>query len=518
MATGAYEVVPLPVLLRQRAASMPDRVFVEDVDGGSLTYAGTYELAQRWARRFRQLGIGAGDRVATFIPNSVESVSVWLGLALLRAIEVPVHPAFRGRMIVHAVTSVGARVVVADPAWSERIAEVQAELDGVEHTVVLGDVDLGEADGGDEVPHQWDIANIIYTSGTTGPSKGVEIRWTQLCVSAMRTFPFEDLNEDDVFYVFTPASHVGAKILPYLAALVGGRAVVRPEFKMDQFLPDVRRFGITTAPIIGAIPHFLAQSAPAPDDATIPLRNLVMAPMVPDLEGFKRRFGVRVCTAYNMTELSIPFTSNGWEIDDWTSVGRLQPGWPFYEARLVDEHDYEVPTGEVGELVLRTGEPWALTSGYFGVPAATAEAWRNGWLHTGDAFRRDDQGRFYFIDRMKDTIRRRGENVSSFEVESMVNEYPAVFESAAIAVPAETSEDEIKILIVVKPERAFDPRGLIEFLIPRMPRFMIPRYVEVVDELPKTIGTARTKKLELRARGNTEATWDRVAAGVVLPR
>ena len=184
---------------------------------------------------------------------------------------------------------------------------------------------------------------------------------------------------------------------------------------------------------------------------------------------------------------------------------------------MADEHDYPVPPNTVGELLVRTRDPWFLNVGYYKMPEATATAWRNGWFHTGDAFRYDEDGNFYFVDRIKDAIRRRGENISSFEVEAYVMRYPAVAEVAAVAVPSEHSEDEVKVIVVPKPGQEFTPEGLIRFLIPIMPRFMIPRYVQVVEALPKT-PTLRVKKGELRGTGPGEGAWDREAAGIEIPK
>jgi crotonobetaine/carnitine-CoA ligase len=254
-----------------------------------------------------------------------------------------------------------------------------------------------------------------------------------------------------------------------------------------------------------------------PGDADNPMQGVIMAPLIPDLERFKARFGVRVCTGYGMTEIAYPFAS-GWNLANATSCGRLRQGHPGYQVRVVDAEDRDVGPGRIGELIVRTEAPHIITPGYFGMPEKSAEIWRGGWFHTGDGFRCDEDGNFYFADRIKDAIRRRGENISSFEVEAMVNEHPAVLESAAIGVPSEHSEDEVKVIVVPRPGMALDPRELIEFLIPRMPRFMVPRYVEVAAELPKTDATQRTQKHRLRAHALNAATWDREAAGVELPR
>jgi crotonobetaine/carnitine-CoA ligase len=238
----------------------------------------------------------------------------------------------------------------------------------------------------------------------------------------------------------------------------------------------------------------------------------LMFPVVADHREFEARFGLKIRTLYSMTETG-PVTASGWSPDDATSCGRIQPG---YQLRIVDEDDYEVPDGTVGELIVRADEPWVLSAGYLDMPEATAIAWRNGWFHTGDAMRRDAAGNFYFVDRIKDAIRRRGENISSFEVEAHVLAHPDVAECAAVAVPSEWGEDEVKIVVVAT--AGITPVALIEFLADRMPRFMIPRYVEFVEELPKTDATFRVRKVELRERGVNEATWDREAAGMKLSR
>jgi len=210
--------------------------------------------------------------------------------------------------------------------------------------------------------------------------------------------------------------------------------------------------------------------------------------------------------------------SDGWESSNWRSCGKVRRGPPGFEIRLVDEYDEEVALGEPGELIVRTDEPWALNSGYFGMPEKTAEAWRNGWFHTGDVFVRDGDGYFYFVDRLKDCIRRRGENISSMEVEAYVHEHPEVLECAAIGVPSEYGEDEVKICVTVKPGFDLEAWDLLEFLAPRMPRFMLPRFVELVGELPKTEATNRIKKAELKREPLNDNTWDREAAGFELPR
>jgi crotonobetaine/carnitine-CoA ligase len=238
-----------------------------------------------------------------------------------------------------------------------------------------------------------------------------------------------------------------------------------------------------------------------------------MLPVVPYYREFEERFGLKLATCYAMTETG-PTFSSGWDITDPMSCGVVRDG---YEVRIVDEHDYEVPVGEVGELIVRHRDPWTLCQGYFDMPERTAEAWGNGWFHTGDAFRVDEQGRYYFVDRIKDAIRRRGENISSFEVEALVNSHPGVLEAAALPVPSEWGEDEVKVC-VVRADPELTEERLVRDLIATMPRFMVPRYVELTDSLPKTEATQRVMKNLLREDPLNDRTWDREAAGLEVPR
>jgi crotonobetaine/carnitine-CoA ligase len=255
----------------------------------------------------------------------------------------------------------------------------------------------------------------------------------------------------------------------------------------------------------------MAAQPERPDDADNPLRAIVLGPMIPDMEAFERRFGVKIGTCYGMTEIGASFATT-WDHGPWQTCGRPRTDYPWTEVAIVDEHDEAVPVGTVGELIVRSREPWSLNAGYYKMPEATATAWRNGWFHTGDAFKCDEDGWYYYVDRMKDAIRRRGENISSFEVENFVLEFPEVADCAAVGVPAELGEDEVFVALVVRDPATFDPAALIAFLEPRMPRFMLPRYLEVMEDLPRNETSMRVRKFELRQRGVGAKTWDREAA------
>jgi crotonobetaine/carnitine-CoA ligase len=258
---------------------------------------------------------------------------------------------------------------------------------------------------------------------------------------------------------------------------------------------------------------FLAKAEPRPDDRDSPIKYITMFPVNEDTIAFARRFGFDYLTGFNMTEVSTPLMT------DMNAPPDGSCGWPRtgMQCRLVDGNDIEVPRGSIGELIVRSDTPWSMNAGYDGLPEATARVWRNGWFHTGDLFRQDAAGKYYFVDRLKDTIRRRGENISSFEVENAVRQHPDVDEVVVVGVQNEVAEQDVLAVIKPKPGRSLDPAGLIAFLEPRLAYFMIPRYVRQVDAIPKT-ETNKARKVVFRDDGITADTWDRERAGIHLRR
>lgn len=511
-----------PRLVAARAAGTPDRPYLIEVDGRGLTYRETHEEALAWAARFRALGVARGDTVAVMLPTRADGITVWLGLGHLGAVEVPVNNALRGNLLTHVLTDSRARILVTEGRYLDQLADALPASPNIELAVLLDRCDTaalleavhvadlpggesGAACGLDPLAPD-DVGTIMYTSGTTGSSKGVMVTWHHLHATAGGSMPMEDLGPEDVFYAPFALYHVTGKTSCYTAALLGGSIVLRERFSTGAYWADVRRYGCTTTVLMGAMAQFLYRQPPDPADSATPLHNVLMAPLIPEVEAFKERFGVRVCTVFNMTEVSSPITSQGWELANAASCGRARPG---YDCRIVDEHDEELPPDEVGELVVRSEQPWNLMAGYWNAPEKTVEAWRNLFFHTGDALTRDTKGNFYYVDRIKDVIRRRGENISSLELESEVLEHPDVFAVAAFAVPSEYGEDEVMIAVVPQPGRAPDPAAIAEFLAPRVPGYMVPRYIEIVDDLPRT-PTEKVRKLELRRRGVGPATWDRL--------
>jgi crotonobetaine/carnitine-CoA ligase len=517
----------LPHLIAAHAASAPERAVMKDVDGRTMTYAELDREQRRWAGALRRVGVEAGANVVTMVPNSFASYLVWLGVAWLRAVEVPTNTMYLGEMLRYLITNSRARHAVVSVRFLDRLTAIADDLPGLEAVVVPDTDDLpscpirligaseffdgAEAPADEPGPDYFDLCSMIYTSGTTGPSKGVLVPWAEL-FEFVRLQPKDFIEPDGAYYTMFPAFHVSGKASLYIAARAHGHIVLRESFSLGEFWNDIRRFGVEAAGLVGPMAALLMLAPPKPDDADNPLDRIYVGPIIPQIEQFMERFGIsRIGTGFGMTEIGAPIASDGFALVNYQSCGKPRTGPPYYEVRVVDEHDEPVGPNVVGELVVRAGEPWVLNAGYYGLPEVTARAWRNGWFHTGDAFKYDEDGNFYFVDRLKDAIRRRGENVSSFEVESFVNQHPKVAESAAVAVPSELTEDDIKICVVVRPGEELTPEELIEFLEPRMPSFMIPRYVEFLGSLPKTDGTLRTRKVVLRDAGLHNAIWDREA-------
>ena len=356
-------------------------------------------------------------------------------------------------------------------------------------------------------PEPWDLSSLIYTSGTTGRSKAVMVPWHHLTSSLQSgMFPRDRLSDMRLYSPY-PVFHITGKAGFYYAAVFGNPSIIREAFTPSEFWTDIRNYQANGNILLGPLAQMILDLPPQPDDAVNPMQTVVMAPVIPDVEAFRQRFDLDVFTTFNMTEINCPVISAPTlcNAQNYRSCGKVRDG---VEVRIVDDNDIEVPPNTPGEMIVR-GDPWELNAGYWNMPDKTVEAWRNGWFHTGDAFTYDEDGNFYFVDRAKDYIRRRGENISSFEVEAIVNQHPAVAESGAAAVPADQGEDEVKIAVVLNPDADFDPAELIEFLTPRMPRFAIPRFVEIWEELPKTEATARIQKAKIRDSGVSEITWDR---------
>jgi crotonobetaine/carnitine-CoA ligase len=353
---------------------------------------------------------------------------------------------------------------------------------------------------------------LIFTSGTTGPSKGVLCTYLQIQTTARVQYGY--MSAEDRMLIELPMFHIGGVGSITGALVVGGAAALFDGFSTERFWERVRDFGATTTSgLIGSMTAFLSKLPPGENDADNPLRFAV-GPVTPQGLALAKRYDFHYVSGFNMTELSAPLFT---DLDPTTigSCGRPRSGC---ECRIVDANDLECPPGVPGELIVRNDLPWTTSLGYVNQPEANLRAWRNGWFHTGDLLYRNEAGEFFFVDRLKDAIRRRGENISSIEVETEVYAFPGVVEVAAVGVPSEHGEEEVMVAVAGRPGAPpIDPAELIEFLIPRMPHYMVPRYVRVLDVLPKT-ATNKIQKVEIRKQGVTADCWDRAAHGIELRR
>ncbi len=514
-------------LLERWASERPDKNFLDFDNGSSWSFAEMLQRTRRAAAGLQQLGVQRGSHVLCWMPNSAEAVLAWFAANYLGAVFVPLNTAYRGNLLRNAVDLSDAEILVAHVSLLPRLESgnigrlrevvvVGGEVPADDHlryhpATVLTDTDDSELIEPDSPVQPWDINFIIFTSGTTGPSKAVLCTYVQTWVGGAMAMDY--FGPDDRLLANLPLFHVSGAGAVMDRLTKGGTCVLYDGFRPDSFWDTVCRFRITGCCLVGAMTQFLLKQPPSERDRDHTLRAVITVPWNQDSLDVAERYGLEMYTAFNMTEIATPIRS----VANAPRLGTCGKPRPGIEARVVDVHDLELPHGEVGELILRSSRPWEITQGYYRNPEATAEMWRNGWFHTGDAFRRDEEGYFYFVDRMKDAIRRRGENISSFEVESEATVHAAVREAAAIPVPSELGEDEVMLVISLTPGHAITPLELLEFMAPRMAHYMLPRYIRILPELPKT-PTAKIEKHRLRAEGVTPDTWDREAEGVRVSR
>jgi crotonobetaine/carnitine-CoA ligase len=515
-------------ILEDRAERIGDELALIGTAGERLTYADLHDQTRRAAALLQELGVSPGDRVATMLDPTAEYAVAILASAWAGAVEVPVNTDYKGFYLEQVMRETGVRIAVIQERFLPRLAQV--DLPELEHVVVVGDGDspapsgvarhrfaaLSELDPAPRVPRsEEDLLFVLYTSGTTGPSKGAMHSNRSALYTTRVWVELAKLTADDVGYSFLPLFHVTARSAIFLPLMVvGGATVLKERFSVSSFWDDVRRHGATFTMYMGAIIHLLYKQEPRPDDAENPLRAAGGAAAPPDIAAdFIRRFGCELYEVYGMTEIGTA-TAGHFGHNTPGSVGR-----PFdhLELRIHDEHDQPLPPDTPGELVVRPRSPHAIFQGYWRRPEETLEVFRNLWFHTGDLGKLTAQGEVVFLDRVKDSMRRRGENISSFEVERSVNAHPAVLETAAYPVGSELTEDEVMIAVVARERTELDPVELLRFCAETMPRFAVPRYVRVLSALPKT-PTARVQKHLLRAEGITADTVDREAAGIVVAR
>ena len=524
----------LPELLAKRATATPDKPLLLFEDE---TWTCGQAAREAWtaANGLREhCGVEMGDYVSVWVPTSPDVLRAWFGTNAAGGVYAPLNLSARGSYLEHTIRIAESKVLIAHRGLVERLAGL--DLPALETVVLVGgdaDVELpwrtialeelldGASEERPALPRPvepWDDLSLIYTSGTTGPSKGVRAAHAAFWNYA-HCFIDNFVDETDRYMQPLPMSYTAGTGITYSMLLAGGSVAYPGGFSTKTFWDDVRRYEATITILIHGMVSVMLDRPPSPDDADNPLRTVYMGPLLRAKE-FAERYGVSLYTAYGMSEVPVPIVS-GLNPEDERSCGRAANP-EHYELRLVDEHDVPVAVGTPGELIARHSLPWMINSGYKNMPEATAEAWRNGWFHTGDRFVQDEAGEFFFLDRMKDVIRRRGENISSFEVEAEVNSHPLVKEAAAIAVKnpsvdEDVEDEEVMIVVVLEDGATLDAVELVDYLSKRMPRHWVPRFVEYTDVLPRT-ESHKLKKVDLRVAGVTPTTWDREAVGIVYRR
>lgn len=517
----------VPDMLRMQAAQYGDRTLFACGDT-RWTYAETLDIAARTGGLLAAHGIARGDRVAIICGNRPEIMQLVLGCAWIGGVSVPINAASRGFQLQHMLSNSGAKILAIDADFIEALDGLDFSGLPLERIWLIGTPASPPAPKPlpiDALPAATvaapaatigpgDLFTILYTSGTTGLSKGVCCPHAQYFWWAVYTGWQLGVRDGDVLHTPLPLFHTNALNCFFQALLHGATQVAEPKFSVSGFWPALQKSGATVTYLLGAMVPMLLSRAPSPAEKGHKVR-VALAPGVPGNyhAEFTERTGVVLLDGYGSTESNLIMASY---VDDRKpgTMGRLVPGM---EARIVDENDEEVPDGTPGELILRCDHPFAFATGYFAVPEKTIEAWRNLWLHTGDRVVRDPDGYYRFMDRMKDAIRRRGENISSFEVEQVLIRHPAVALAAIFPVSSDLAEDEVMAAIILKEGASATEEEMVRFCEGKMSYFAIPRFVEFVESLPRT-ENGKVQKFKLRERGRTEATWDREKAGVVLKR
>ena len=506
----------LPRMLRRQAALYGNRRLVE-INGQAWSFVETLEMAARFGGALHAAGIERGDHVAVMCGNRQELLQIYLGCGWIGAVTVPINTASRGAQLAHILANSQAKLLVLQAEFAHAVNSLEITLPSLRAVWLIGDADLADRwprparfpAPAEPVPEAaigpGDTVAILYTSGTTGVSKGVCCPHAQYFWWGVNTARLIGLRGDDVLLTTLPLFHTNALNTFYQALLTGAALVVEPRFSASGFAASLSRHDANVTYLLGAMVPILLSRPPSELDRAHRVR-IALAPGVPERfhPEFRERFGIELLDGYGSTETNFVLgcTLPG------QHPGTMGPAVDGFEARVVDDADNTLPDGVPGELVLRANEPFAFATGYFGMPEKTVEAWRNLWFHTGDRVVRDAGGYFRFIDRMKDAIRRRGENISSYEVEQVLLSHPDVSEAAAFPVGSELAEDEVMVAIVAREGHLLTPAMLSEYCKGRMPAFAIPRFIEFLTALPMT-ENGKVQKFRLRERGVTAATWDR---------
>jgi crotonobetaine/carnitine-CoA ligase len=511
-------------ILRRAAHEDADRLFLE-FDDRSFTYGELDEATDAFARGLLARGVRSGDRVVTLLPNRPEFLVAWFGAAKIGATIVPINPEWKGDTLQYILLDADPRLLIVTPESLESVEATLPQLESLELVGVCGDAQTAAdvelvswesllVEDGEPLqpptPVRHDtVLAILYSSGTTGRPKGIMMPHAHVYAFARQWMRTVELTAEDILYSPTPLFYMLATILGVVPTLlVRSRIKIAPRFSASRYWDDIRACEATVAHSVFSVIPILLKQPPSPLDRQHKCRALYIAKSNAE---FEERFGVRLIEIYGSTEMNI-VSYNPWDAPKPGSCGKPAPN---FEVKIVDDDDQDLPQGEIGEIVCRPLEPFSISYGYYKRPEVTVEAWRNLWFHCGDRGYIDEDGYLFYVDRKKDVIRRGGENISSYELELQVNSHPAVLESAAIPVPSELGEDEVKVCVVLRQGTEVGPGELVDYVAGLVPRFMVPRYVEFMAELPRT-GSLKIEKYKLREDGINVRTFDRSTGANVV--
>jgi len=529
MLLPSEEYHDLATLVRAKARKNGERIALR-FPQRDLSYEGIDRESDRVAAGLRALGVERGNRLAALLFNTPEFLTLWFGAAKVGAVLVPLNTALKGEILAYELADCSPTGLVIDRRlWEAYEPHRSRSAIGWEYVVdpdgapaelpararAWVDLPSNEAPSADDPPKPWDPASILYTSGTTGPPKGAIIPHEKCLTTPREIGQRSRLTPESVLFTGLPLFHCNAQEMTTLTALLNDLTAAYDErFHASSYWEAAGRAGATHVSLLISMINVLYKQPPKPTDTAHSVRVALTAGTTKEVwPDFERRFGLSIIELYGMTECGCTTLMNP---PDAVRVGSIGTPLGFVEAAVVDDEDRPVPPGTRGELIVRPRQPFSMFLGYHGKPEKTVEAWRNLWFHTGDYVTADPDGYYYFVDRKKDVIRRRGENLAPYDVESVLNRHPSVFESVVVGVPSPLGEEDVKAFVQLNPNARADARGLFEYLAAELPFFMVPRYIEFLDEIPKTANQKAQRYLLKGRRGGNEV--DREALGIALRR
>jgi crotonobetaine/carnitine-CoA ligase len=516
----------MPFILDDKAKTLRDKVFVRHKED-RVTYEELSQGSNQIANFFiRKLGVIKEDKIAVILPNCVDFFYTQFGISKSGAVMVPINVLAKLDLLTHFLNNSDAQIVIVDEQFLPLLESIAEKIPNVKTLIVrtpefnrnkftfsreFNIIPYQELFNAPSTPPKplvdwYDPVDIFYTSGTTGVSKGVVLSHNHHYTFGLAIAEYSRLGPKDIMYICLPLYHgMGSYMCIMPMLLCEGSIVLSDRFSASRWLSEIREYGATVTWAVYSMAPILMKQPERADDADNSLRIYLFSGMPPDIvEPFEKRFGVKVMEQYGATE-SADLAHSLWDERRRGAIGPINTA--HYDIKIVNEHDEEVPGGEVGECVSRCKYPYMQMTEYYKMPGETVKAFRNLWLHSGDMCRIDKDGWIYFVGRGKDTIRRRGENISCYELESILSSHEGILECASIPVPSQLGEDEVKVVIAAKEGVRLEFSEIMKFCEEKMPKFMIPRYIELVTEIPK-LPNEKVDKEGLKKDGLTSNTWD----------